>query len=70
MRGGEHSFAAQASLQVDAEIAKNSRFQTETNNKIILARFTKKFQKKTLAPPMRGKGYPPPRPFAAVPREP
>ncbi len=29
--GGEHSFAAPASLQIDAEIAKNSRFRTETN---------------------------------------
>jgi hypothetical protein len=28
--GGEHSLAAQASLQIDAEIAKNNRFRTET----------------------------------------
>jgi hypothetical protein len=28
--GGEHSFAAPATLQIDAEIAKNSRFRTET----------------------------------------
>jgi hypothetical protein len=28
--GGEHSFAAQANLQIDVEIAKNSRFRTET----------------------------------------
>jgi hypothetical protein len=30
LRGGEHSFAAQGSPQIDAEIAKNSRFRTET----------------------------------------
>ena len=29
--GGEQSFAAQSNLQIDAEIAKNSRFRTETN---------------------------------------
>jgi hypothetical protein len=29
--GGEHSFAAQANLQIDAEIAENSRFRTETS---------------------------------------
>ena len=29
--GGEHSFAAQVSLQIDAAIAENSRFRTETN---------------------------------------
>jgi hypothetical protein len=28
--GGEHSFAAQASPPIDAEIAENSRFRTET----------------------------------------
>jgi hypothetical protein len=28
--GGEHSFAAQANLQIDAEIVENSRFRTET----------------------------------------
>jgi hypothetical protein len=27
---GEHSFAAQANLQIDVEIAKKSRFRTET----------------------------------------
>ena len=31
LRRGEHSFAAPGSLQIDAEIAKNSRFQTEAN---------------------------------------
>ena len=31
MCGGEHSFAAQISLQIDADIVKNSRFRTETN---------------------------------------
>jgi hypothetical protein len=31
LRGGEHSFAAQARPQIDAGIAKNSRFRTETN---------------------------------------
>jgi hypothetical protein len=30
LSGGEHSFAAQANLQIDAEIAENSRFRTET----------------------------------------
>ncbi len=29
--GGEHSFAAPGSLQINAEIAKNSRFRTETS---------------------------------------
>jgi hypothetical protein len=29
--GGEHSFAAQANQQIDAEIVENSRFRTETN---------------------------------------
>jgi hypothetical protein len=29
--GGEHLFAAQVSLQIDAEIAENSRFRTETS---------------------------------------
>jgi hypothetical protein len=29
--GGEHSFAKPASLQIDAGIAKNSRFRTETS---------------------------------------
>ena len=27
---GEHSFAAQGSLQIDVEISQNSRFRTET----------------------------------------
>jgi hypothetical protein len=30
LSGGEHSFAAHISLQIDAEIVKNSRFRTET----------------------------------------
>jgi hypothetical protein len=30
LRGGEHSFAAPGSPQIDAEIAQNSRFRTET----------------------------------------
>jgi len=30
LRGGEHLFAAQEIPQIDAEIAKNSRFRTET----------------------------------------
>jgi hypothetical protein len=29
--GGEHSFAAPANLQFDAEIAENSRFRAETS---------------------------------------
>jgi hypothetical protein len=29
--GGEHLFAAQTNLQIDAEIAKKSRFRTETS---------------------------------------
>jgi hypothetical protein len=31
LSGGEHLFAAQTNLQIDAEIAKKSRFRTETN---------------------------------------
>jgi hypothetical protein len=31
LNGGEHLFAAQRNLQIDAEIAKKSRFRTETN---------------------------------------
>ncbi len=31
LRGGEHSFAAQISLQIDADIVKNSRFRTENS---------------------------------------
>jgi hypothetical protein len=30
LSGGEHLFAAQTNLQIDAEIAKKSRFRTET----------------------------------------
>jgi hypothetical protein len=29
--GGKHSFAAQANLQIDAEITENSRFRAETS---------------------------------------
>ncbi len=44
MCGGEHSFAAQISLQIDADIVKNSRFRTETNyyqeHKILCSLFS------------------------------
>jgi hypothetical protein len=31
LSGGEHLFTAQANLQIDSEIAENSRFRTETS---------------------------------------